>query len=99
MNDSTKDKATPNLSVEEDNNFEKNLYNLRKNNINRVIFEHININSIRNKFDLLMNGVKNSVDILVISETKLDESFPPSQFQLDGGIHRTGWIGIAMEEG
>ena len=84
MNDSTKHNATPNPSVEEDNNFEKNLYNLRKNNINRVIFAHININSIRNKFDLLMNGVKNSVDILVISETKLDESFPPSQFHLDG---------------
>ena len=37
---------------------------------------HLNINSLRNKFDLLANQITGNVDVLVISETKLDASFP-----------------------
>ena len=33
----------------------------------------ININSIRNKFDLLMSITKNEIDILMISESKIDK--------------------------
>ena len=44
-------------------------------NLNRIIICHLNINSLRNKFDLLTVQVKWSVNILVISENKLDESF------------------------
>ena len=36
----------------------------------------MNINWIRNKFDFLANQVKGKIDILMISETELDESFP-----------------------
>ena len=43
---------------------------------------HLNINSIQNKFDALSLTVKNNVDILMISETKLDYSFPTAQFLL-----------------
>ena len=32
---------------------------------------HININSLRNKFDELTNSVSEYIDILMISETKL----------------------------
>ena len=35
---------------------------------------HININSIRNKFECLTAFTKNEVDILIISEIKLDSS-------------------------
>ena len=45
---------------------------------------HLNINSIPNKFDALSLIVKNNVDILMISETKLDDSFPTAQFLLHG---------------
>ena len=45
---------------------------------------HLNINSIRNKFDALSLIVKNNVDILIISETKQDDSFPTVQFLLHG---------------
>ena len=38
----------------------------------------------RNKFDALMTGIQNKVDILLISETKLDETFPTSQFSFEG---------------
>ena len=45
---------------------------------------HININSITNKLDLLSDQVKGNVNILMISETKIDERFPVSQFKIDG---------------
>ena len=48
----------------------------------RLIMGHLNINSIGNKFYALSLIVKNNVDILKISETKLDDSFPTSQFLL-----------------
>ena len=49
-----------------------------------MILGHLNINSIRNKFDFLAHQVQGNIDILMISETKLDESFPPGQLLLDG---------------
>ena len=60
------------------------LNNLRLKNPKRLIFGHSNINSVRNKFDLLGDIIKNNVDILMISETKLDSSFPNRQFQIHG---------------
>ena len=57
------------------------LNNLRLKNPNRLICAHLNINSVRNKFDLLSDIIKNNIDILMISETKLDSSFPNGQFQ------------------
>ena len=51
---------------------------------NNLMIAHLNINSIRNKFDLLKEVVSDTIDILIVSETKLDGSFPPSQFQIDG---------------
>ena len=53
-------------------------------NLKIIVKGHLNINSIKNKFDFLAHQVKGDIDILVISETKLDESFPSSQFFLDG---------------
>ena len=60
------------------------LYKIRLTSKNNLIFAHLNIDSIRNKFDLLKEVVSNNIDILVISETKLDSSFPPSQFHIEG---------------
>ena len=48
------------------------------------IFEQININSISNKFQFLASQIINNVDILLVSKTKLDDSFPTAQFLLDG---------------
>ena len=47
------------------------------------IIGHININSIRNKFYYLIAITKGNVDVLMISETKLDESFPSMHFNID----------------
>ena len=62
----------------------KALRNVRISNINRLRFGHLNINSLRNKFDLLCEQIKGSIDIFMISETKLDDSFPQGQFLIDG---------------
>ena len=62
----------------------KTLKNIRISNINKLTFGHLNINSLRNKFDLLCEQIKGSIDIFMISETKLDDSFPQGQFLIEG---------------
>ena len=54
------------------------------NNINRLISGQLNINSTRNKFEQLSTIVNSKIDILMISETKVDETFPATQFLLQG---------------
>ena len=54
---------------------------LRNQNPFRVIIGHIKINLIRNKLEPLVSFINNNLDILVISEFKIDETFPGSQFQ------------------
>ena len=63
--------------------FEK-LKNSRLKNPNRLIIAQRNINSLRNKFDSLIRMLHNNLDILLISETKIDSSFLTAQFQIDG---------------
>ena len=77
------------------------LCNLKLRNLNRLIFGQININSIRNKFELLFSLVSNNVDVLLISETKIDNTFPVSQFCVPGysvpvRLDRTGFGGGIM---
>ena len=55
------------------------LKSLRLKSSNKVITCHININSLRNKFELLTEMVRDKVDLLMISETKLNSSFPNAQ--------------------
>ena len=52
--------------------------------MDRPIIAQLNINSIRNKFKFLGKDICASLDILLISETKLDDWFPSAQFLLDG---------------
>ena len=49
-----------------------------------VIIGHLNINSIRNKFELLSFLIDGKVDIFLISETKIDRTFATSQFLMSG---------------
>ena len=48
---------------------------------------HININFIRNKFDMLTNSIIEYISILMISETKLDDTFPHALCHLTFQIH------------
>ena len=64
--------------------FKTKLKDIRITNLNRIVISHININSIRNKFELLAEAVMENVDVLMVTETKNDKSFPTSQFILPG---------------
>jgi len=52
---------------------------------NNLKMAHININSVRHKFDPLREIlIAGFVDILFIQETKLDDTFPSAQFNVAG---------------
>ena len=79
-------------------NFKYYLSSLRRKNLNRVILAQVNINSMWNKFDLLAEGIKGKVDVLMISETKIDATFLSRQFYVEEFIppyrldwHSHGW--------
>ena len=48
-----------------------------------MVFGHLNINSLRTKFDFLCEQIEGSIDVFMISESKLDDSFPHGQFLID----------------
>ena len=83
--DKSKTSADIGASVMENENkpFKEVLGSLRRSNLNRIILAHVNINSIPNKFSLLAEGVSGNVDIIMISETQIDETFPARQFYID----------------
>ena len=68
----------------EEEDVKSGLCSLKLRNVNRLLFGQININSIRNKFELLFSLVSNTIDVLLISETKIDNAFPVSQFGVPG---------------
>ena len=49
-----------------------------------ILIGHLNINSLRNKFEILVPSIAVTLDILMIYETKFDESYPVSQFLIPG---------------
>ena len=65
--------------------FEK-LKNAKFKNPNRLIIAQLNISSQRNKFDSLVRMLHNNLDVLLISENKIDYSIPTAQFQIEGNI-------------
>ena len=60
------------------------LKNIQLKNTDRLVLGHLNINSIVGKFDDLKILIENDIDILVLTETKIDSSFPNAQFSIDG---------------
>ena len=52
----------------------------RLKTVNKMIIAHLNINSLREYFELLNSKIKDDIDALMISKTKLDERIPTNQF-------------------
>ena len=67
--------------IEKDSDF---LHIFTVKNVNRVIIGNFNINSISNKFGQLKLFAQGKVVILIVTETKLDSTFPTSKFVIDG---------------
>ena len=57
---------------------------LRLKNPHNPIISYLNINSVRNKFENFTGMISECVDVIVIAETKLDDTFPKNQFSLPG---------------
>ena len=70
-------------NIQEENPLD-DLHKLRLSNMNKVIIGNININSLPAKFDQVKEVILKNVDILAVTETKLDETFPLRQFYVEG---------------
>ena len=55
-----------------------------KQKAKKNIFAYLSINLIGNKFELLFYQIKGNVGISMTSETKIDDSLPVGNFQIDG---------------
>ena len=68
--------------VEESNSDSRNasfineLNVLRRKHFNKPSIAYLNINFLRNELEFLVDIVRRNVDILLISKTKLNKSFP-----------------------
>ena len=71
-------------NVTQANNCIRVLKALRSDNSSKLTFAHININFIRNKSQFLSTQVKGNIDDLMVSERKIDDSFPVGNFVIDG---------------
>ena len=60
------------------------LKTIPSDDVNKLIFVHLYINSTRNKSRFLLTQVKDKIDIQMISETKMNESFPKGHFLMEG---------------
>ena len=76
--------STLDETVKEEEGVNSSLCNLKLRNLNRLIFGQIKTNSVRNKFELLLSLFSNNIDALLISETKIDNTFLVSQFCVPG---------------
>ena len=60
------------------------LNKLKLKSINRLVTRHLNNNSLPRKFGQWKLIIEKNVEILVITETKTDSSFPISRFIIEG---------------
>ena len=57
---------------------------IKAKHLKSLYFGDLNINSIRNKSVSIQEPIKRTFDIFLIRETKIDDSFPNSQFKMEG---------------
>ena len=70
--------------MNDDDEFSASLRKIRIRNLRNIVLATLNINSIRNKLDQLKLAIIGNIDILVITETKLDETFSTANLMIDG---------------
>ena len=55
-------------------------------NLDNVIIGLQNVTSLNSKFDGIKCIIPGNIDVMIFVETKLDDSFPTSQFSMDGFV-------------
>ena len=68
-------------SFEQSANDLANIKNQHLRDSSIVIIGHLNINSFRNKYEMLAEFIEN-FNIFLICESKLDDTFPAKQFPI-----------------
>ena len=64
------------------------LNEIKAKNADRLVIAHININFLAKKFEPLVSLVEDKIDIFLVSETKLDDTFPSNQFTINGYLEQ-----------
>ena len=54
----------------------------------KILIGHLNANRIEKNVEPFVSLVKDKLDIILLSETKIDKSFPSSQFAIEGSFRR-----------
>ena len=60
------------------------LRQLKEKNVDRPVIAQLNINFLSPKFEPLVSLIKDNVDLLMVSETKVDNTYPTDQFKIEG---------------
>ena len=58
------------------------LRGLRSKHPKNVLLGHLNVNTLKNKFEPLDELTKDTFDVFLVSESKRDSSFSDSQFSI-----------------
>ena len=64
-------------------NQDTNQLPLRLSNLHKIMLGHLNVNSLRSKFESVGDIIEGAFDIFFWSKNKIDESFPDKQFSLN----------------
>jgi hypothetical protein len=87
LSEETSSVSTRNVSLSDANDPMSVLTGLKETNSERPVMAHLNINSISSKFEPLVSLIKDTIqaiDLLLVTESKLDDTFPQDQFQIEG---------------
>ena len=57
--------------------------NSNRSGNSKNLFSYLNISSIRNEFDNIMDVIINYLNIFIAAETKISKSFPNAQFMIE----------------
>ena len=79
------DEAGEGINANQDLILPQELEAKRTNSSKELLLCHLNINSIQNRFDKLANVIHIlKTHIIFIGETKIDSTYPNSQFNIPG---------------
>ena len=81
--DPKENKPVNSSNIQEENSLDS-LRKSRLRNVNKVIIGNINTNSLPGNFDQVKEVILKNADILVITQTKIDDTFPLGQFYVEG---------------
>ena len=57
---------------------------MRNSNPHNIIIGHLNVNSVKNKIFSIKTYFQNYLDLLVLAETKLDQTHPTAEIFIEG---------------